>query len=451
MSAAGSPPSTQRLKSPKKALGQMIIVLVAVGYWLFVWQLERVVYSPDSLGWWQRVVGLYPLFDILSPLVAVVAEFLSPRVLRHFIPLIVGWWFARTATKRFLESFYDLPDGATAGSLLGRLMSVGVPALAPDRLRRENFAQDRERDDLIRVGGPGRVAVSIGDAVVTERNGRFERVLGPGVHNLGRFEYPYAVIDVRPQERETDSAALVTSDGIEVTIAIGVTFQIDPGEEIPTKNEPFPFDRDAVRRAAYAETNVGELEINAWESLPLIVAVDQLRDIVAEYRFDELILSDQAGIHVHRMLRSEMERRLQAVLRNHGIVVRGARLGTLQPPEQVTQQHIDVWRAYWDNQQRLRQVEQTARAMERAEVIRAEAEATLIQAIVEGLQRVQRSGRGVKSKEIVALRLIETLENVVHQSEELVPLPDELLPTLENLRRQLLLESNPIDEGGEQS
>lgn len=451
MSVAGSLPSTQRLKSPKKALGRLIIVLVAVGYWLFVWQLERVVYSPDSLGWWQRVVGLYPLFDILSPFVAVVAEFLSPRVLRHFIPLIVGWWFARTAIKRFLESFYDLPDGATAGALLGRLMSVGVPALAPDRLRRETFTQDRERDDLIRVGGPGRIAVSIGDAVVTERNGRFERVLGPGLHNLGRFEYPYAVIDVRPQERETDSAALVTSDGIEVTIAISVTFQIDPGEEIPTKNEPFPFDRDAVRRAAYAETNVGELEINTWESLPLIVAVDQLRDIVAEYRFDELIFSDQAGIHIHRMLRSEMERRLQAVLRNHGIVVRGTRLGTLRPPEQVTQQHIDVWRAYWDNQQRLRQVEQTARAMERAEVIRAEAEATLIQAIVEGLQRVQRSGRGVKSKEIVALRLIETLENVVHQSEELVPLPDELLPTLENLRRQLLLESNPIDESGEQS
>ncbi|MCA9960819.1 MAG: hypothetical protein KC443_17385, partial [Anaerolineales bacterium] len=78
-----------------------------------------------------------------------------------------------------------------------------------------------------------------------------------------------------------------------------------------------------------------------------------------------------------------------------------------------------------------------ATVLEEKEIARAEAEMTMIQAIVDGVQRARRDGQPANMSEIVALRLVDALEQMAHQSQRLYPLPQGLLPQLEQMRRQL--------------
>ena len=123
-------------------------------------------------------------------------------------------------------------------------------------------------------------------------------------------------------------------------------------------------------------------------------------------------------------------------------------LGRLEPPESVTEQHVGLWRAYWDKQRLVSVAQGKAGALERSRMARAEAEAIMLKAIVEGVERARRSGRNVRAKDVVALRLIEALEVLVRESRKLTPTPDHLLPTLGNLREQLRLsaESEGVGE-----
>ena len=415
------------------------MLALLAGYWIFAWQLERIDLSDTPPAFWQRVVSIFPLFDLATGFVTLAAEFLHPRVLRHFIPVLAGLALAFVAVVRFLQSFYDLPDGSLTSAFL--LRSVFGRALF-DKVavvNREKFEEDRRKRPMLRIGGPGKIAVRGGDSVVTERNGRFLRVLGPGLHTLGRFEYPVAVVDVRPQERENDEVRLITGDGIELNTKVNVAFQIDPGDEARSKKQPFPFDKDAVYMAAYAQANAAADKVVTWDMLPPIVTAGQLKAIVGEYKLDELVFPEQSDAPVHRRLKSEMKRRAAAIVPAFGVRINDAGLGRLQPPDSVTEQHVGLWRAYWDKQRRVSVAQGEAEALERSQIARAQAEAIMLQAILEGVERARRSDRDVRTKDLVALRLIEAMEVLVQESRKLTPAPDDLLPTLGTLREQLRL------------
>ena len=338
-----------------------------------------------------------------------------------------------------LWTFYDMPDEKSAGNLLDRLQAGRVPQGKPSIIQRESFADDRKTDPVLRIGGPGRILVTPGDAVATEYNGLRKRVLGPGVHSLHRFERPQAVVDVRPQERESEKVGLITSDGIDMTADVSATFQIDSGGEEPTKTAPFPFQTEAVEKAAYAETSLGDGKSSSWESLALIIVVSQLKDVVAEMELNQLVLPQQNGSNVHRQIQSEMETRARGVLRSFGIHVRGTRLGRFDLPEEVTKQYIQYWQAYWDRLRRLGEANSEAQMISDRELARAEAEAVMLQAIVEAMQRARRAGRKATTREVLALRLIEVLETMAQQSQQALAAPSSVPMRLGDLRQQLIL------------
>jgi hypothetical protein len=78
-----------------------------------------------------------------------------------------------------------------------------------------------------------------------------------------------------------------------------------------------------------------------------------------------------------------------------------------------------------------------------SEFARAEAEATMLRAIAEGMKRTRQGGAQVRSREVVALRLVEALESLARQSQQLVPAPISLLTTLGGIRQQLATGDGP--------
>ena len=400
-------------------------------YWMFARSLERVDGMPMMAAWWQSTLQL-PLPNI----VVAVFELFHPRVLRHLIIPVLGWYLAYNAAVSLVQTLYDLPDKQNARNLLSRLQTRGTSQIKPLVVSSKTLIEAREKSELLRVGGPGRIAVVAGDVAVTELNGRFHRILGPGVHMLDRLEYVRAILDLRQQERIATDISLVTQDGIQVTADITITFRLEMGDELPSKSKPYPYDEEAVRLAAYNETVLANGSVSTWDNAPLNSVKTNLAKIITNYRLDELLHTRQTD-DPFLAIRNDLVHQVRPFLFNQGIELLSLHISRLDMPAAVSEQYIQYWQMQGKTQIRLQQAEGEAMALEEMEIARAEAEMTMIQAIVEGVQRARRISNTNNMHEIIALRLVEALEKMAKQSQQSAALPMSLLPQIDEMRRHL--------------
>ena len=414
----------------------LLPVVMFLLYWVFARSLERVDWQPVLAAWWSNVLPI-PLPNV----VVAFFELFHPRVLRHLIIPVLGWYLAYQAAVSLVQTLYDLPDKQNARSLLSRLQTRGMSQVLPLVVSSKTLAEAREKSELLRVGGPGRIAVVPGDVAVTELNGRFHRILGPGKHMLDRLEYVRAILDLRPQERMATAVPLVTLDGIEVSADVTMTFRLEMGEDLPSKSRPYPFDADAVRLAAYNETVMADGAVSTWDNAPLNSVKSSLAKIITNYKLDEL-LHTRPTDDPFQAIRSEVVHQVRPFLYNQGIELLSLHISRLDLPDAVNEQYIQYWQTHGETQIRLQQADGEAMSLEEIEIARAEAEMTMIQAIVEGVQRARRISNTNNMHEIIALRLVEALEKMAKQSQQATTLPMSLLPQIDEIRR--LLQAGPV-------
>lgn len=322
------------------------------------------------------------------------------------------------------------------------------------RLDRGTLREMRKRHALLRVGGPGSISVGNSDVAVTEYNGRFQRVLGPGTQRLMPFEYVRTVLDLRPQDRHQEITG-ITQDGVEVTTHINLTFRISsddtyfsstdalnqvPQEEPqrPTPSRPYPFGEKAASVAAYLESVDGDGQVSAWTALPLVIAIGQFRRALGESRFNTLFDPEARGPAPHPELWQRLQNETRRILRQYGIQLITLSMGPLQAPDVLTAQTLSGWRSLWAGEQHPPETDEQAGAMTTTEDARTEAEIDVLTAIVDGLQQARRESRASLARQIVALRLVEALERMVHARQGDVGVKGEdVLAQLQLLRRQL--------------
>jgi hypothetical protein len=273
---------------------------------------------------------------------------------------------------------------------------------------------------------------------VTELWGQVYRVLPGGSHWLRRFEYVQAVLNLHEHAKHIEGVALVTRDGLELTADITIRYRLSQGSEMPTKAKPFPYDEAAVKTAAYDQTVVGAFTVSNWEETPINVAKGTLKAIIARLRLDEILQPNDTATEPHLAISRQLERHTRLALLDKGIDLVSLQLGRFQFEETITNQYIEYWQTRWKIQADLSLADGQARALVEREIARAEAEVTMIQAIVEGVRRAQQEGHTGTVREIVAMRLIESLERVARRSQNLAPLPNSLLPRLNEMRQELL-------------
>jgi regulator of protease activity HflC (stomatin/prohibitin superfamily) len=430
--------NNRNLQGIEKFVTWLALLVLLLLYWGYAWAFERVDFLAAPPGWWTWLINRFPLFDALEAFILIPAEFFSWSVLRHFIPILLAAWMARRAVYYFLETFYGLQMEGAGKVLLDRLRSWTVPNEPGVSLDAQNITGERGDNPILTVGGPARVYVERGTAIVTELNGHFARVLGPGTQFLARFEYPVQTIDLRPQDRHTDDARMMTKDGIDVTASVGVTFHIMSNDQAPSHETPFPFDRLSARRAAYAQTVMGDGLVGDWKSSSLKAAESALAEIVAESRLDELAHPMQGGIQPYPSRNRQMRKVTRANMEKQGVTVTDTRLGRLELPGAVLEKYLEYWRVYWEKRRRLEEVEGQAALIEETEIAEAKANALMFQATLDGLQRARQADQDEISRRVVALRLIEALQAMAMRSQDVTPLPDQLIVSLADIRRQLL-------------
>jgi regulator of protease activity HflC (stomatin/prohibitin superfamily) len=417
----------------KRMLFIAILVVMVLMYWAFAHFMERIDMTASLTA---MVNGRFPAITTLPAPFVTMVELFSPRVLRHFIPVAVGWTLAYFAAVSLVRVLYELPDNAFARTFLGRLVT-GQSSDKPVVVSSRTLETMRPEHVMLRVGGPGFLVVPPGEVAVTEVNGRYYHLLSSGKHKLKPFEYVHTLVSLRTQERHETAVPLVTKDGIDLSADFTITFHIDSGGELPTRAKPFPYSPEAVESAAYARLNAGKETTFTWQDIPVNITKGQLAALVTKYTLDELL--HPSGKHEpHYILTQELERNVRTLIADIGLELDSIRLSPLELPEPVAQQYLKHWQSDLDIQIRLALADSQATSLEETELARTEAEVIMIQAIMEGLENARRAGDANTMREVIALRLVEALEKMARQAHTAQPLPMYLLPQIETLRQQLL-------------
>jgi hypothetical protein len=420
----------------------LVMIVIFVSFWLLAHFMERASvdgflgmlsesWSEESLPW--PIVFLMQMFHW--------------RVLRHLLPIAAGAYLAYRAVVGLVKTLYELPQDDDAGQFLGRLRSASTGSIAPVTLQSGMTASDRAGSIILRVGGPGTVKVGVSDVAVTELNGRFQRILAAGSHKIGRFETIHSVLDLRRQDRSATDILLITKDGVELKADLSLSFRLKQGSA-PTREKPFPFVPAAVYDAAYF-MRVRAEGVDSWQTAPINQAKQFLYNIVAQYNLDEILEPATANTEPYLTITKELQDKLTPELAKMGLDLGTVAIDQLTLPQTVVDQVLTFWQSRWEIRRHITVAEGEAEALHEIDMARTEAEIMMIQAIVEGVKLARQQGSPSTMRDVLALRLIEALENMARHSQEAGQMTQEVFPRLSQMRQQVAPPylNAPNDEG----
>ncbi len=270
------------------------------------------------------------------------------------------------------------------------------------------------------------------------------RAAGPGIVFISPGERIVATLDLRRQSRGAAAQGL-TRDGIECGAHVSVTFGLDPDPdrraaaeagaaqpyERAERNLPaYPFNAGSAFRAVYGVA-LGEKQSIEWTDLPLMVAVERYRDVLSEYRLDDLFQSTRPDSYPFADFVARVNRVVKdaPVLRERGLIVYSVGIGDLKLPREVVNQRIRSWQARWQKAT----IQQEAAAETQALRTESRWQAEAQQMIFKDIQQLLGATDDPVARKALSLMLIKALQRAAADPHTRQRLPPETMRNLESL------------------
>ncbi len=283
--------------------------------------------------------------------------------------------------------------------------------------------------------GPGIVLTDPAHAPVLWDGLKFTGVGQPGLTFTKRFEIIYQTADLRPQLRSFFVDA-ITKDGIRVKVLTFIPFRLNWDGEEPKLGGSFPCDKKRIFTTMWGQP-VESGQKHAWDDIVIITATRILRQIIGQYRCDELCECFNPGKDPRGEIRKELTTRLKKELQEYEIELVGGGISNLDPePSNVIDQRIKAWQAEWERKIQTVAGEGKANAIWEVEKAHAQAQAALIAAIHNVVQKQPEVDPELLTK-IAALRFIEALEDMACTPQVREALPESTAETMGYMRRIL--------------
>ncbi len=200
----------------------------------------------------------------------------------------------------------------------------------------------REKGILPIMGGPGKIIIEPGNAVVLQKGGKITRVCGAGIVLTKRHENIREIFDLRNQFKQTTEKDVITADRIPLEIEYGRGFRIAPAEDpdsptvIKDNLGRFPVEKETLLRAAFNNTP------GKWSGLGAGAPVAQLFDQIMSYNLDELFdISEGKKPRPNRRIINQIEQDIMTALNGFaagkGLVFTMADIRRITMPEKVAE------------------------------------------------------------------------------------------------------------------
>jgi hypothetical protein len=452
----------------------VLLLWTAAGLWRLV---EIQLANPGQAGTWGRAV-------VLAYLAAFILFIIRPRRRRTLSVIMAGLFWLRLMLLN-PPSTDSLQSGVTLAYALGGFALIffgGLALIAQFVLPVQTLTERRrvigrlllylfgrpgpalfvKRAQLVSSAGelqrpgPGLILVDPNSAVILEREPALGapgqprpqvRVAGPGLVFTEPDERLRAddILDLRRQTRAVGGVRGLTRDGLEVEAALRVTFRLAPPAEPDSaaRHHPaYPFNPESAFRAVYGRAADSETAVR-WTELPLVVAKQVYRDLLAQRRLDQPFqLYSPTVEDPLASFRNEFAAQMKThpVLQERGIQVLSASVSQMTFPAQdgqgnsVERQRLLNWLAEWQSRELVIKAGMDLQAVR----IRDEARIAAQKAWVKQLAEVmQMQGKGDEARQATALRLFQALEAAASDPSTRRLLPADAIRMLENIRKWL--------------
>lgn len=329
------------------------------------------------------------------------------------------------AGSLYLQRLYSLRRRRSAWQfLLGAVFSIGVPRLV---IQDGQPVLSAGRENLIwLIGGPGRLNVRPGSAVVIETLRKPTRVLGAGLHMLNRPERIREVISLADQHGMDEGVLAPTRDGIELQLQrIQYRYRLQTGRRPRdyrkrTPQDPYPFSSEAARRLAYQRTAFADGRVTPWDGVVRFAVEGVITDYVNANDMDSFATSDKyASAWPRQMIITNMAtRNLRERLRTTGTELLWFDIGTFQPNlSDVDSQWVATWGATWSGLASLEQAKAEGKRLSVQEIARAEEQARIFEGIIDMLMQVRLTPNYRENiHRLIVMRTAQILEAMVESN-----------------------------------
>jgi regulator of protease activity HflC (stomatin/prohibitin superfamily) len=275
----------------------------------------------------------------------------------------------------------------------------------------DNASMEQVREakgHLGRFGGPGRLVVRLGHAVVLEKDGRPSRVVGSGLTFLQAYERVSMIVPLYGRGENFTVEEIETKDSAVIEqVELLVFHRADPGpKEHQVHDGPMVYNRYVILNRIWDPT------ASDWSGVIRSVSKSAARDLIGRHKLEDIIpMSDKRREQFKQALKDNINQ----VTRGLGVEVSVVDIGRIKLPDATRQQMLDRWTAEWESRAKLVRA-QTLNTIEMAE---AKSRVQAIIAMAQGLHNALRDKP--TPKDIITLRYIEYLEHRVAG----LPVPDD--------------------------
>lgn len=349
---------------------------------------------------WSSLCGLFGIGYFLSEIAGVVLITIPAMLLFWFVIFrLMAWHVLPTEGKE--QRILAMKSFLTFNLERNYPYYVVEDRIADLRVKGNRFGQA--------FVGPGIVLTGADHVVLIWDGLNYKGVRPPGLTFTDRFEEIKEVFDLRPQLRSFMVKA-TTKDGIALDFLAFVPFRISTGEEAPSFNietevmpkekevvqeefvfhysqtiddsqypemtqlpakkggprkkhtitgNPFPYSEDAVIRAAraqmieYRRQGEGKAQVESrnskpWHELVPLMADRVLKNIIAQYTFDQLCEPFDPQRDPRTEIRERYLTDLKAAVEPWGVQIVGGGISNLMPADKaILNTRIEHWRTLW--------------------------------------------------------------------------------------------------------
>lgn len=269
--------------------GVIRLQLLVLGFFVLWFFIAFSSHPPQE---WQK-----SFMDFISPgsepgetnlVVLLVTSLLALDVVGHLIALYIPYYLALQFAAIFLDDIFELKDASVARDFITRAAFV-LPRFGTMHIENGDVRQADTRSPIFKIGGPGRVRVSLENVAVFEKINGEPEIIGPTSGNrfftrtLDGFERLRQVIDIRDLTMTINELTSRTKDGIPITVQnIRMLFSVVRDTPYTTLNRPYPYSQDAILKLVYDQSK------GPWTAAIVSLVRSELLAFIGEHTLDEI-------------------------------------------------------------------------------------------------------------------------------------------------------------------
>jgi hypothetical protein len=254
--------------------------------------------------------------------------------------------------------------------------------------------------------GPSIVTVQPGNVLVTEDLFGEIHTYGVGRIRINRFETIKDIIDLRDQHSSRSVISEFSNDGIRVNVRdLQFRYRLLGSREERTLASPYPHDRDTVIDMVYNRSNDGTGP-TPWDMIIGFSVTGVIINYVNRHKIDDLTAPRSSNRNPRREIREALnDERVRVGLERNGAELIWVDIGHFEMPSEVSRQRTETWRARWAGEADVARVTGESKREAARRHGRAQAQAEILDGIIENLQALD--FQGVKADRLRHIILIQ--------------------------------------------